>query len=201
MRTHMRSLSCAPSPPSPSLGWHKFTKTHAYCISLRIRAPPLDKSRLASNQQLALQFKACSAMLMAPPQRPMTPQRRRAPSSWWWDNCRPCGMTGTCGTMCGMLYGCLLLLASKRRHEEPDPIGNARRAPPWASASVGHAAHTCGSPSARIRRGAREGTAAPRAPARAAAAAAAAAAPAGCPMRALTARWRSARARVASWRP
>jgi hypothetical protein len=49
--------------------------------------------------------------------QPGAPQGRRAPSSPCWDHCRPCGMTGTCGTMGGMLYGCLQLLASMRRRE------------------------------------------------------------------------------------
>ena len=49
--------------------------------------------------------------------QPGAPQGRRAPSSPCWDHCRPCGMTGTCGTMGGMLYGCLQLLASTRRRE------------------------------------------------------------------------------------
>ena len=133
---------------------------------------------------------------MAPPWLPGAPQGRRAPSSPCWDHCRPCGMTGTCGTMGGMLYGCLQLLASTR---PPNPTRNARGAPPWASASAGHAAQTCGASSTRTCRGARAGSAVLRAPGQAAAAAAAPAAPAGCPTRARAARWHSARARAASW--
>ena len=129
---------------------------------------------------------ACSRPDCSTSRQPGAPQGRRAPSSPCWDHCRPCGMTGTCGTMGGMLYGCLQLL-------------NARGAPPWASASAGHAAQTCGASSTRTCRGARAGSAVLRAPGKAAAAAAAPAAPAGCPTRARAARWRSARARAASW--
>ena len=68
--------------------------------------------------------------------QPGAPQGRRAPSSPCWDHCRPCGMTGTCGTMGGMLYGCLQLLASPRRFEgaqshwectEGAPLGKFKR--------------------------------------------------------------------------